>query len=385
MVDFFKQFSDTVSSFSKKEGSVVGVDIGSAFIKVVQLRKKNGKAILETYGELALGPYAGVAVGQATQLPVEKITEALVDVMREANVTTKDAGLSLPLQSSLLSLMKMPPLDDKKLAELVPIEARKYIPVPISEVSIDWWILPKKEAPEEGESPDAIPSSVNEAKKITERKGLIDVLAVAILNETIRDIREVIGKTELQNVFLELEVFSTSRGTFGFSTAPVMIVDFGVRSTKISVVEYGIIRSQHIVNKGSQHITIAIVESIGVTPERAESLKREFGLKGTGNDAHASESAQFVIDYILNETEAVLLDYERKNNIVIKQIIMTGGGALLKGLYESADTIFETELTYANPFNRTEAPAFLEPVLRDAGPEFAVAVGLALRKLEEQG
>lgn len=360
----------------------MGVDIGSAFIKVVQLRKKGGKAILETYGELALGPYAGVAIGQATQLPPEKVAEALADVMREANVTTKNAGLSLPLQSSLLSFMKMPALDDKRLAELVPIEARKYIPVPITEVSLDWWVLPKEEIHDDFSGESSPVATQHVVKK--DGRGMIDVLAVAILNETIKHTNEVIKKTALEHSFFELEVFSVARSTFGFSTAPFMLVDFGVRSTKISVIEHGIIRSQHVVNRGSQNITIAIAESISVTPERAEALKREFGLTGTGHDTHASETAQLVVDYILNEVQAVLLNYERTNNKVIKQIIMTGGGALLKGLYESADRVFETELTYADPFNHTEAPAFLHPVLRDAGPEFSVAVGLALRKLEEQ-
>ena len=196
MADFIKQLSDTFSFFSKKKaGSVVGIDIGSAFIKVVQVQKKGGKAVLETYGELALGPYAGVAVGQATQLPPEKIAEALIDVMREANVTTKDAGLSLPLQSSLLSLMKMPTLDDKKLAELVPIEARKYIPVPISEVSVDWWILPQKEPKEEIDTPIQ-----NISKK--ESTGMIDVMVVAILNEIVNNMRNVIGKAALEQSFL---------------------------------------------------------------------------------------------------------------------------------------------------------------------------------------
>ncbi|NTV22442.1 MAG: pilus assembly protein PilM [Candidatus Yonathbacteria bacterium] len=381
MADIFKQL--TGDFFKKKAESVIGVDIGSAFIKVVQLKKKNGKAILETYGELALGPYGGVAVGQATQLPPEKIAEALADVIREANITTKNAGLSLPLQSSLLSFMKMPPLDDKKLAEMIPIEARKYIPVPVSEVSLDWWILPKRE---EDVMLGGVPSMPGAIKGVSpkEDKQLIDVLVVAILNETIHDFRDVVARAAFENAFFELEVFSTARSTFGASASPVMVIDMGARTTKISILEYGIIRAQHIVNRGSQNITVAIADSVGVPVERAEQLKREFGLLGTGKEGHITETAQLVVDHVLNEAEAVLLNYERTHNRMIKHIVLTGGGVLLKGLYEAADKAFETEVTYADPFKKTEAPAFLKPVLSDAGPEFAVAVGLALRKLEEQ-
>ena len=64
-------------------GAVVGLDIGSSFIKVVQLHKKNNKAFLDTYGEIALGPLAGLEVGQATNLPVDKLVEAINDLLRD--------------------------------------------------------------------------------------------------------------------------------------------------------------------------------------------------------------------------------------------------------------------------------------------------------------
>ena len=70
----------------KKEESVLGVDIGTSSLKVVQLRKEKGQAVLETYGELSLGPYGGMEVGQATNLSAEQITETLKDLLREAQV-----------------------------------------------------------------------------------------------------------------------------------------------------------------------------------------------------------------------------------------------------------------------------------------------------------
>src|SRR3989344_6271991 len=94
--NFLERGKDLASQFfEKKSKSVVGIDVGSSSIKVVQLRRKGGRAVLETYGELALGPYAGVGIGQATNLPEEKLSEALQDIMREANVTTRDGGFSI--------------------------------------------------------------------------------------------------------------------------------------------------------------------------------------------------------------------------------------------------------------------------------------------------
>ena len=85
----FEKLSGSLGSFFEKSTSVVGIDIGSSSIKIVQLAKKYGKVVLETYGELALGPYGQTEVGRAVSIPVDKIGEALKDVIREASVTTK--------------------------------------------------------------------------------------------------------------------------------------------------------------------------------------------------------------------------------------------------------------------------------------------------------
>jgi len=359
----------------KTEPSVVGIDIGSSFLKIVQLKKKKGRAILETYGELALGPYADLSIGQATSLSAPKIGVALKDLFRESNVTAQESALSIPLGSSLLSLMEMPAIDNKQLAKMIPIEARKYIPVPISEVTLDWWIVPKHgvDAQEEGSAADQA------------RKKRIDVLVVAIHNETVEKYRSIIQEAGLKNSFLELEVFSTARATFGNNTAPVMIFDLGAGTTKLAIVEYGIIRNQHIINRGSQDITIAISKALGVSVEKAEKLKREIGLSGTGDDDKVSQAASLTLEHIFSETNRVLLNYQRKYNKTIKSIVLTGGGVLLKGMRERAGKSLETEVLFADPFSKVDAPAFLEPILKDAGPEFAVAIGLALRKLQELG
>src|SRR3989344_8279158 len=117
--------------FKKKTTSALGIDIGSSSIKVVQLQKKGNKAVLETYGELSLGPYGGVSVGQSTNLTTDKLVQAVNDLLSEKEValTTQVCGLAIPFKASLLSIIKMPAISEKELGLMVPIEARKYIPV----------------------------------------------------------------------------------------------------------------------------------------------------------------------------------------------------------------------------------------------------------------
>jgi Tfp pilus assembly PilM family ATPase len=83
---------------SKKEESVLGIDVGGSTIKIVQVSKKNGQAILETYGEVALGPYTDVDIGRSVRLPVETLAVALKDVIRESRkdiVKSEDSSIYL--------------------------------------------------------------------------------------------------------------------------------------------------------------------------------------------------------------------------------------------------------------------------------------------------
>lgn len=373
------------SGLGKGGASVIGIDIGSSSIKIVQLRRERGAAVLETYGELALGPYASLETGRATHLPPEKLAEALKDIMTEANVTTKTCGVSIPFSSSLISLIDMPSLDPRQLAKMIPIEARKYIPVPISEVQLDWFILPEEEShyisSEEGET--AQQTAAREEKEASNRSR---VLLVAIHNEVLTRYADVLKAVQLTPSFYEIEIFSTIRATLDRGIAPAAMLDIGAAVTKLYVVEYGIVRVSHIINRGAQDITLALAKSLGVTVAKAEEMKRQVGLLGAtmeGDNKKISDTALLAMDYIFSEARRAIVGYEKKYSRNLSKIVLTGGGALLEGILPLAQKKFEVEVTQGDPFSRLQAPAFLEDVLRSVGPDFTVAVGLALRKLQE--
>jgi type IV pilus assembly protein PilM len=187
MANIFENIFKSISGGN--ESSVIGVDIGSSSIKVIQIKKKKGKAILQTYGEIALGPYAEVEIGRATKLPAEKIAEALVDLLKEANVSTPDSALSIPMRSSMVSVIKMPEnLRDKQLAQMISIEARKYIPVPIAEVSLDWFSIPK------------IDEDFDDGSQKIKPK-FQEVMVVAIHNDVLSDFSNIVGQVKLKTSF----------------------------------------------------------------------------------------------------------------------------------------------------------------------------------------
>ena len=374
MAFFTKIFSKLMSSGG--DTSVVGIDIGSSAVKIVELRKKGGRAVLSTYGALALGPYANVSVGQVTKLPNEKVAEALRDILREANATTKTCSFAIPLSASLLSLIEMPVLDQKQLPQMVPIEARKYIPVQMSDVTLDWWIIPKTER-EVTSSPDDPVAKIQKAK-------LVDILLVVIQNAVLNNYREIVRLTGLDVSFFEIEAFSTIRAVMNRETMPVMIFDMGAGATKLYIVEMGIVRTSHTINRGSQDITAALAQSLGINVAEAEKLKRDNGLITEGKTGTA-EAAAIILGYIFAEVNRVLISYQRKSGKVVRRVILTGGGSTLKGILPFAQENLESEVELADPFAKVDAPAFLQGVLKDAGPQFTVALGIALRQLQELG
>lgn len=357
-------------SSDKSNKESLGIDIGSSAIKVVQLKKKNGKAVLETYGVISLGPYGKTEIGSVTNLQTEDIARALVDVMKESNVTTKSAVIAIPSLSSLIFTLSLPSnVSESQLSKIIPIEARKYIPVPITEVTLDWFIIPQEAESFESNSDNKVGVQMK-----------TEVLVVAIHNDTLLKYQDILKKTELQSDSFEMEIFSNIRSSFNHDIAPVLIVDFGASKTKASIVESGIVRVFHVVNRGSQDISRNISQSLSVSFDEAEKLKREVGLD-MNIDSKVGAIIKLSTDYIFSDINTVVLAYEKKYNKNISKVVLVGGGSLLKGLMEHAKENFKTEVVFSNPFSKTEAPAFLGPILEVSGPEFAVAVGLALRQL----
>lgn len=360
---------------SAKGGSVIGIDVGASAIKVVQIKKEGAKAVLETYGSISVAPYADGVVGQVMPVPEEALVKALLDLFKEANVTTKNSAMSIPASASLVFLVELPGnVDEKQLPEIIHNEARRYIPVPITEVSMDWWLVPKRPL-------DDVNDDSNKPSRQDIKDEKTKVLVAAIHNEALEKYKSLVNDAKIDTDFFEIEMFGSVRSTLGQDLGTNMIFDMGASKTKISIVDRGVIQDFHIINRGSHDITTALVTALSVNFHDAETMKKEYGLYDNPKQPKASEVIKGVLDYILFESSNVVLNYEKKYNKSIGKVVMIGGGVLLKGIMDAAQKKFNTETELGNPFKRIEAPAFLETVLSESGPEFAVAAGLALRKL----
>jgi type IV pilus assembly protein PilM len=307
MSDILKNIFSSIGKFGGGTGdSAVGVDIGSSSIKVVEIKRKGGKAVLETYGAIALGPYADVEAGRVTNLPVEKVVLALKEVLKQSGVTSDSLALSIPIQSSLIFTLELPSqIPEAEIATVVPTEARKYIPVPMTEVSIDYFILPEKEPSfvEMNSDSDSPNTQKGEIKK--------NVLVVATQNEAVSRYRSIVSQCDLNATFLEIEIFSSIRANFEHELSPVLLIDFGASRTKLSIVEFGMVKSYHTIDRGGADISNSISKSLGIPFTEAEKMKKEFGLFENPSERSLADIIRVHVDYIFSEANGVLLGMKK--------------------------------------------------------------------------
>ncbi len=373
-------FLDKITSlrFLKKGGSVLGVDIGTSAIKIVQIKNQNGKVVLENYGALALGPYSNLEPGQAAGLSKEKIIEAIRDLVRETGITSKNAGLSIPLKDTMISLIEMPDVGEKRLKTMIPIEARKHIPVPMSEVTLNFWVMPKDDSPK---VPAPTKKTQNKEPQSDKVVSNVEVLIAAIHNNSINKYQKIKEEVGFEARLFEIEIFSTIRSLVGSDTSTVMVIDVGAAATKTAMVDNGVLRGSHIINRGSQDITIALSKSLGISIGKAEEIKRDPTVLDEESRKRFADIVSLPLSHIFLEANSVLLDYQKKHKKAVSKVILSGGGVLLQGLPDFAKENFKVDVVVGDPFARMEAPVFLRNTLKEAGPEFAVAIGLALEAL----
>lgn len=362
---FLKKFTLPKFSFRFFKGKptrVVGVDIGTYSAKVVQLRYEHERAILETYGELINSGYLkttdAVRASGFLRYADKEISALIKDVVKESRVSAKDAVVGIPSGSSFVTSMSLPVMQRHEIDRAVPYEAKKYIPIPISEVMLDWEVL-----------------------ETDTEENMYHVLIVAVPKEVIEKFRRVLESAGLIPHALEIETFSMIRSLIGHDPTPTAIVNIGHLSTVLTIVDRMQLRMSRNFGHGSREITYTLERGLGVSSERAEAIKREIGLSSEMENKEVASIISPIAETFLSEVERNIALYNRKASRKIQKINLTGGGSNLNGLVSYTSSRLGVEVTKGNPFARVITPAFMQPILREIGPSFSVAAGLALREI----
>lgn len=373
--NIFQKIFKVFKNNANLDYSVFGLDIGTSSAKVVQLKRRNNKAIIETYGVIALGPYDDKPVSEIVNLSNEKTALAINDLFRESRITAKKGAMSISSESSLVFLIEIPiDVPESSYSTVVSTEARKYIPVSLSEVVLDYFPVPQfEESKIRTIKKDLNPNATNRPKKY--------ILVAAIHVDVINKYKEIARIANLDYDFLEVEAFSAIRSTFNNENSAILLIDFGASKTKVCIVEHGIIRTLHIVGRGGKHITASLSKALEISFVEAENKKRMFNFEDK-SDLVTYDTVKLSIDLILQEISVVIANYVRTFDKSLEKVILVGGGSLLNGLDKKIKQDLNIEVIYGNPFSKIIVPSFMEKTTKDIGPEFSQAVGLAIRQLQ---
>ncbi|QQR64545.1 type IV pilus assembly protein PilM [Candidatus Kaiserbacteria bacterium] len=351
--------TDTAKAATRS--GVLGIDIGTSSIKVVQIKDVKGLPTLETYGELQLGPYEGIDLGRGTHLPAPKIVEALVDILREAGTTAKDVVYALSYNASFTTTIQVPTVEQEKLDAMVPVEARKYIPVSLTKVELNWF-----------------PVGVHPEERVT------NVLVSAIYNEAQERYMSIMAGCGLKVIAREIEIFSMIRAVLTPTDDVVAIIDFGATSSRLCIVKQGVLVKTHSLLLSGVEITSILAKTLAIEFKEAEDLKRAVGLRGMEDDVRIQKTIISALERDLREIYMVIKRYEDEDKVAVQKIVLCGSGAQLTGIQTYVQDMFSRPTILANPFAKVSYPAFLEDTLRHAGPTFAGALGVALRVFQNE-
>ena len=342
-----------IFNIGKITKSYLGVDIGTLSIKIVEFSDENGRPKLQNYAILS---NYNLIENKAPKIFGGEAPIMLRRMLKESGIATQEINMSAPIFSSFLTVMELPPMPESDIASAIQFEAKKYIPVPLDSVLIDWSLI--------GSAPDKI-----------------SILLIAIPKDLVNEYTTIAKEANLKLINLELETISAARALIGSDPVPAVLVDVGSRDTTISVVDGGRVRISHSIETSGEDLTRALANSLNISWRRAEEIKKEQGLKIIDNNSQISGVLTPLLNVIIDAVKNITDLYSSKTGKKIEKIIIYGGAAKMPGFVEYLKNGLGLDVFVGNPFSKVMYNEKLASVIKNVGHEFAIAVGLALKAM----
>lgn len=358
MFDFFKS----------KKNYFLGIDFGTSAIKIVELAFKKQKAHLVNYGWADIGFIPEAKSNELKLLSYDdKLRIYLRNLLLKMKPKINAAYVSMPGYIGLITLLELPNMKPEELERAIQFEARKYIPTTLNEVALGWEIVAKKDN-----------SSVLVQKGMPAK---IQVLMVAAPKKEVTRYEDVVEGAKISIKALELETFSLVRSLVGDDPGTYLVIDIGAKSTNVILVGKGIIKANRNIDIGGNEITATIAESLNISRTRAESFKKE-----EKDLLNSKESAIIMptLEFIANEAQRIIGSFkENSRETRIDGVILSGGSAKLIGIAEYFTKMLNLSTQVGQPWKKIVVDPKIAPVIDKISTSYSVAVGLALRGVEE--
>ena len=362
----------------------LGVDIGSANVKMIELESYHGKPRLKNYGFAEKAHQATTSTDEM----IRQSAEIIQKIYREAGFVSKNVVAALHNFDVFTSVINLPATNVHDLEDVVRVEARKFVPIPLEDVVLDWKVLEKPTSSSAAKKGDEVksqpPGKGGDAEQ--EVKEGHEVLLTAAPRKLVKRYVDIFKAAELNILSLETESFAFIRALLDKSeSAPLLILDIGAVATDIIIVERQIPVIIRTVEVGGASITETIEQTLGISKERAEQFKRDVGIYSSGSgDEHRSimQLMESIFVPVVNEIN-YSLDLYKGRNQTIEKFILSGGSSYLLGLVDFLKERFHIPVYIGDPWHKIEYPVDLKSTLTEIGPMCTVAIGLSLKELLE--
>ena len=346
---------------AKKGNLIVGVDIGSHAVKICQLQKSGNTHQLISLGSASL-PEGCVEDG-VLQDP-EEVAKALAELFKNLKIKNKRVGISISGYSVIVKKINLESMSDDDLSEYIAEEAEQYIPFDIEDVYLDYQVI---KAAENDDDRD-------------------EIMLVAAKKEVIDDYLDMLQEQKLLPVLVDIDGFALENiweATSG-SNQNVALVDIGASKMNINIIADGASVLARDVVVGSEQLTDQIANTLEVDFDEAEKLK----LGQIAGEKYKKELeeifTQTCTQWVLEIKKAIDLYMANNPETPLSQLVLSGGGAKVKGLKEYIARETGLKVGIFNPFAnmKLNEKKIDQNYLQAIAPEMAIAAGLAIRQAE---
>jgi len=349
----------------KPKRDLIGIDVGSSSVKLVQLREAKGIYHLVTLGIVDLPPEAIV---DNAIMDSSSVVDAIRSLVESQKIKTKNVATSISGHSVIIRKIQLPLMTEEEMESSIQWEAEQYIPFEISEVNLDFQIL----------GPDSNdPSQMN-------------VTLVAAKKDIVNDYIAVFSECGLTPVVMDIDCFALENAfeaAHGFEPDEVVaLVNMGASAMNVNILKGGASVFTRDVQVGGNMFNEEIQKRLGLNSEDAEKAKLGESVEGVDSDsileivATASESLAQEVQRSLDFFSATSADEK------VQKIFITGGVAKAVQVKDALAKRLEIAVEVFNPLDQlvVDDKEFDPEYIQSVGPLFTVGVGLAMRRVGDK-
>lgn len=335
-----------------------GLDIGTSTMKAVFLQSEKDSIKFKS-SIVAKTPAKGM-VSDAS-LDQEEIAQTIRQMIQDAKIPVRNVNLALSDNHVFSKVVEMPVLSDKELSSAIYWEAEQHIPVPLTTVNLDWKILRRGLG--------------------DHRSPLMQVLLIGAPINVIKKYEKVFELAGVNIESLETETLSVIRCLITTSEYPnSLIVNIGSLGTTLAIIQKGVLVFLYSIPLGGVALNRSIASEFGFSIAQAVEYKKAYGMDENNFGGKIKVAIEPILTTLITEIKKALSFYSSKykDEDSIKQIILTGGTAQLPGIIPVFVSQTGVETIKANPW-KSQSIQNVPSELMNAGPEYTIAVGLAIK------